>query len=515
MNSSLTNITAYKNYIRALKTSNITYVYLIELLDAKETISTPLWVDVFSSEGELNINLKDSTRRTLNLRLDNSHRQYDIDVNKLWLYQKLRFSVGISYVDDNGNEQIFLVPQGVFYINNPTEIYDAELKTINLECIDKWGRLNGVLGGKLEGTYTFPKNYTDAQGVEHNYEYNMYEIIRNILKTPLRTDIRNIMFIPEIKGTTPTQINVEINDFLMQNSIDITQLKRNEAITDNKTGDIYYVNNYPNVNSYPVWEKLVLEEGEVIDNQEPLLHHWYVDSQDALHNLRILAPYSITQEVGKHYEDIILEIANILGASVYYDNVGRFVLEPTDEDSGYLQDANKEIIWTFTENDELLYNIGAETYDFENVYNTVVAKGTICGVGTYTVTVKNIDPESPINVQRIGTKTIVFNDIGVYSHLDVMKALNISESEAVIKVKEMLVERAKTLLKQYSSLSTRLTIKCSPIPHLDVNKVIEIIKDGKSKKYLINSITLPLNSVDPMTIEVTKLNNLKDTMIIV
>lgn len=511
---------SFKEYINALKTSNVSYVYLVELLDAQETQSTPLWIDVYDSEGTLRINLKDSTRRTINITLDNSTKKYNIDVNKLWIYQKLRFSMGIEYINnDNGESEIFLVPQGVFYITNPNEIYDADLKTINIECIDKWGRLNGRLGGKLEGTYTFPKNYTDDDGVDHSYEYNMYEIIRNILKTPLRTDIRNIIFIPEINEGTQSEINSQINNFLTQNNVELTEIKRNEAITDNKTGSVYYCNNYPSkstngISVYPIWAKLNIDKNEVIDNLEPLLHHWYVDSEDALHNIRVLMPYSITQEIGKNYEDIIMEIAKILGASVYYDNTGRFVLEPTNENSGYLQDYDKEIVWTFNEDDKLLYNIGSEVFDFENIYNTVVAKGTITGVGSYTVLVKNVDPTSPISVERIGTKTIVYPDISVYNYLDIMKAFDVTKEVATDMVKDMLVERAKTLLKQHSSLISRTTIKCAPIPHLDVDKVIEVIKNGVSKRYLINSIDVSLNATESMTLEVVSLSNLQKTLVI-
>ena len=46
----------------------------------------------------------------------------------------------------------------MFYITNPTEIYNPSQRAIQLNCTDKWAYLDGSLFGNLDGIYQVPLN---------------------------------------------------------------------------------------------------------------------------------------------------------------------------------------------------------------------------------------------------------------------------------------------------------------------------------------------------------------------
>ena len=110
--------------------------------------------NAFIQEGELSVNLQNGQRRTATVTLDNTDDEYCYDVNKLWFGQQIRLSEGMLL--PSGEE--FYIPQGVFYILNPTEVYAPTGKTVTLNLADKWSYLDGTLFGNLEGIYEVPVN---------------------------------------------------------------------------------------------------------------------------------------------------------------------------------------------------------------------------------------------------------------------------------------------------------------------------------------------------------------------
>lgn len=493
-----------EKYNKAIKSPNTTFICLVELLDNSETQGLSVMFDLYESSGNIKVSFQNGTRRTIKIVLDNSDNKYDVDINKIWLYQKFRVFTGIRFYNSDGQIEEMLFPQGVYYINNPESVYSPDFKTITFEGVDKWARLDGSLGGTLEATYAFPKTYTDKNGVKHQQEYNMFDVIRNLLKTPIRTDIRNIAFMPSIDYSD--NINNQINKFLDDNGFDIYAIKYKEAVTDNATGRKFYCNNYPmqteNVRIAPIWQEFVTDDKLIIDNIDPLLHHWFL-TDDKLGYARVLMPYSITKKMGSTIADILLEINTILGGNMYYDRTGRLVVEPTQDQ---INDDEKEVVWRFVEGDGILADIQLR-YDFENVYNQVVVQSSIIDSGVYTVWVQDENPISPVNIHRIGTKTIVYDNVGTYDYRLFMELLDVNEETAMNYVKENLREYAQWLLKQHTALHHTVTIKCLPLHHLDVNQVVSItLKDGKTNKYLITDLDIPLNPTDTMSITAVSIN---------
>ena len=64
---------------------------------------------------------------------------------------------------------------------------------------------------------------------------------------------------------------------------------------------------------------------------------------------------------------------------------------------------------------------------------------------------------------------------------------------------------------QYTRLNKSVSLTCSPMYHLDVNKIIEITdtdNNYKQEKFLINSLSIPLSYAGSMTINATSVNDL-------
>lgn len=103
----------------------------------------------FISDGSISVNLQNGQRRTANVTLSNVDGQYDYSVNKLWFGTEIALDEGLILSD--GTEYYF--QQGVFLIETPTESVFPNGRTVTLNLVDKWAKLDGTLGGNLEGTY--------------------------------------------------------------------------------------------------------------------------------------------------------------------------------------------------------------------------------------------------------------------------------------------------------------------------------------------------------------------------
>lgn len=161
----MANLTFY-DYLEALKKPVLFPCLKLEWLNSDDTVAYEITTDLFNTNGTLNVTNQSGCRRTFNLEVDNSNGKYDIDVNKVWLGQKVKLYLGL-YIDDTP----YLIQQGVFYLLNPTEIYNSAEKKIQLNCADKWVYLDGTLFGNLDGTYKVPVGS------------NIFDAIKTLLKT--------------------------------------------------------------------------------------------------------------------------------------------------------------------------------------------------------------------------------------------------------------------------------------------------------------------------------------------
>lgn len=152
--------TRFEQYLSALKT-DFTKIARLEFLNPNGTVAFVLDNNyknnrsgAFIQDGSLSVNLQNGSRRAASVTLANTNGEYDFNVNNLWFGTSVRLQMGLLLPD--GTE--YLIPQGVFYIKDPEEVYFPNQRTIHLELVDKWSMLDGTLGGNLDGIYEVPVN---------------------------------------------------------------------------------------------------------------------------------------------------------------------------------------------------------------------------------------------------------------------------------------------------------------------------------------------------------------------
>lgn len=143
----------FYDYLEALKRPVIVPCLKLEWLNPDDTVDYEITTDLYNTNGMLNVTNQSGCRRTFNLQIHNEDGRYNIDVNKVWLGQKVKLYLGL-YIDGIP----YLIQQGVFYITNPTDIINPSTKCIQLNCTDKWAYLDGSLFGNLDGIYKIPVN---------------------------------------------------------------------------------------------------------------------------------------------------------------------------------------------------------------------------------------------------------------------------------------------------------------------------------------------------------------------
>lgn len=146
----MSNLTFY-DYLNALEQPVLIPCLKLEWLNPDDTVSHDITASLYNTNGTLNITNQNGCRRTFNLQIHNADGRYDIDVNKIWLGQKVKLYLGL-YIGDTP----YFIQQGVFYITNPTDIMNPSTKCIQINCVDKWGFLDGTLFGNLDGIYKVP-----------------------------------------------------------------------------------------------------------------------------------------------------------------------------------------------------------------------------------------------------------------------------------------------------------------------------------------------------------------------
>lgn len=146
----------YLSYLAALRT-DFTKIAKLEFLNRDGSVAFALDNDpknrrsgAFLQSGEISCNLNNGMRRQASVTLSNLDGEFEFAVNHIWYGTQLRLSEGLILPD--GSE--YLIPQGVFEIEQPNEHYNPGEKTTTWRLVDKWANLDGSLGGNLEGAYS-------------------------------------------------------------------------------------------------------------------------------------------------------------------------------------------------------------------------------------------------------------------------------------------------------------------------------------------------------------------------
>lgn len=185
-------------------------------------------------------------------------------------------------------------------------------------------------------------------------------------------------------------------------------------------------------------------------------------------------PYDLTVNAGGFLGDIMIELAMMLGADIFYDVDGHLNLIKGTTDYLYV---GQGVQWSFSE-DKSDYISYTASYDIASAINKIMVYGEgYDGIYNYAI-VSNDNPQSPVRISLVGVRQ--------GESIETAMAYSISKCE----------DYAKYYLKMKSIIQLSATIECTYLPHLDVNKIIDIYDEFYSKsiqKHIIQGITIPFS----------------------
>lgn len=229
--------------------------------------------------------------------------------------------------------------------------------------------------------------------------------------------------------------------------------------------------------------KMKMGGDKVLDCKPPIIDMAYYKT-----NL----PYEVSVDANSYIGDLIDKLADMYAADAYYDIEGNFRFEPT------LEDECKPIIWEF---DNLHSSFEGVNYTLTlDGENTMCVYTNATGIKNVSYTAYNTNPLSPINIDT-GIRRGTSQEIEYLYEVD-------GEAVTEEQMTKYCRSTANYYLRKNSMISMQLSFNAPIIPHLDVDKAIEITDeymDFDHEKFIIQSITFPFNS-QAMNISCTNVN---------
>lgn len=202
----------------------------------------------------------------------------------------------------------------------------------------------------------------------------------------------------------------------------------------------------------------------------------------------------IVVDEGGYLGEIFDKIAEMYGANIYYDVNGRLRMERVFNYNlpSWYRHLSPQFELSETEITETDINY---TYNYDGVNIITVTTDNTSGE-IYSYTVKNENPQSPVNINAIGYKGL---DGGTYY----IPLGDTSEESGEEKCRQ----QAEYMLLQHTCMSTGISYNLPITPHLNVDNTVRVSNDYYNfdkQLFIVNSITMPLSATE-MSIEATNL----------
>lgn len=211
--------------------------------------------------------------------------------------------------------------------------------------------------------------------------------------------------------------------------------------------------------------------GFSIDPKEPILDPYFIDE---------VTPYDITKSPGSYMSDILIELAYVLGASIFYDVNGRLNIVRGTTDFSY---SGQPSMWEFSDILPEYMNPNL-SIDVVNFINAVRVVGTNVNDKIYEYTAENNNPSSPTRVELIGRKIHYIETAMAYDE-------------------ERAKEYAEYKLNELSVLQSSISFESTILPHLDVDEVVDVndkYYKYVKKRFIIQSLSIPISTSSTMQI---------------
>lgn len=200
-------------------------------------------------------------------------------------------------------------------------------------------------------------------------------------------------------------------------------------------------------------------------------------------------PLTVTESQGSTYGALILQLADILSAEVFYNADGRLTLVPILE---VATDGDKPVVDNFTDT-RGDYQDNDFDFDFSGFVNRILVIGNNVNGHICKGEARNEDPSSPLSIPKIGIRTgEIINDSNITTDM-------LAQERADYELRKCLI--AKT--------SQSSTVFFNPL--LTVNNLVTYSDEFyklKRERFLVQSISYSLDYSGTMSISTSNLNNL-------
>jgi len=189
-------------------------------------------------------------------------------------------------------------------------------------------------------------------------------------------------------------------------------------------------------------------------------------------------PYTIEIPMGGNLSEVLIQLAGMVSANVYYNTEGQLVFAVDELDN------TKPSLFDFSQED-FLYMGASQEYKFSELYNSVLVVGDNINGQIFDMRVQYNNLLSPVSIPNMGFERVkVIEDPNIYS--DALSLL-----------------RAEYELKRLVCLQSAIDVSCVPVFHLDVDQVFtltDLSMNLDSTRFLINSFTVPLQTSGSMSL---------------
>lgn len=223
-----------------------------------------------------------------------------------------------------------------------------------------------------------------------------------------------------------------------------------------------------------------------IDPVLPLMTSYYNGKTQTLTDGTVVnlvdAPYDFVSDENGTIADVILGLGEMLAALVGYNQTGRLVVDPSQDD---IEDLTKPVLWDFSADEKQLIHVDY-TVRKGDVYNDLIVVGDTSDTG-YTARgrAQNRDISSDTCISRIGLKTRRMPVENYYSD-------------------DICVARAEWELKRAAVLPKTVAIECTQMFHIVENGIVTIRRDDKPgapvERHVVQGFTRPIGQTGTMTI---------------
>lgn len=223
-----------------------------------------------------------------------------------------------------------------------------------------------------------------------------------------------------------------------------------------------------------------------IDPVLPLMTSYYNDKTQTLTDGAVVnlvdAPYDFVSDENGTIADVILSLGEMLAALVGYNQTGRLVVDPSQDD---IEDLTKPVLWDFSADEKQLLHV-EYTVRKGDVYNDLIVVGDTSDTGyTARARAQNRDISSDTCISRIGLKTRRMPVENYYSD-------------------DICAARAEWELKRAAVLPKTVAIECTQMFHIVENGIVTIRRDDKPgapvERHVVQGFTRPIGQTGTMTI---------------